>query len=208
MPFALRSDGRLGEAESGVGHREYLYLPEGSGEPSNANPHALPDLLDWDTAPFDEPVEFAGEIELTLKAKITALDTSWIAVLYDVPPQGGAVAITAGWLRASLSEVDPGRSRLGAPVLPCRQPIPVAPGRAITYRIPLVPNARHLPAGHRLRLVIASADEAGRSPTVLGFTHTVVREPTRNTVLNNSKLWLPLLPRAVANRSVEINQIA
>ena len=207
-PFALRSDSRLGEAEPGVGHREYLYLPEGSGEPSNANPCTLPELLAWDTASFDEPVEFAGEIELTLEAKITALDTSWIAVLYDVPPQGDAVAITAGWLRASLSEVDPEKSRLGAPVLPCRQPIAIVPGRATTYRIPLVPNARHLPAGHRLRLVIASADEAGQSPTVLGFTHTVVREPSRNTVLNNSKLWLPLLPRVVANRSDELNRVA
>ena len=207
-PFALRSDSRLGEAEPGVGHREYLYLPEGSGESSNANPRTLPESLAWDTAPFVEPVEFAGEIELTLEAKITALDTSWIAVLYDLPPQGDAVAITAGWLRASLSEVDPEKSRLGAPVLPCRQPVAIVPGRATTYRIPLVPNARHLPAGHRLRLVIASADEAGQSPTVLGFTHTVVREPSRNTVLNNSKLWLPLLPRVVANRSDALNRVA
>ena len=53
-----------------------------------------------------------------------------------------------------------------------------------------------LPAGHALRLVIASADEAGKSPTVLGFTHTVVRESSRNTILNTSRLWLPLLPHA------------
>lgn len=198
-PFALRSDGVLGDAEPADGHRGYLHIPAGSGEPAHANPHTLPDRLAWDTAPFGAPVEFAGEIELTLQAKITALDTSWIAVLYDVPPQGEAVAITAGWLRASLSAIDPDKSRLGAPVLPCRRPMAVAPGQAITYRIPLVPNARHLPAGHALRLVIASADEAGKSPTVLGFTHTVVREPTLNTVLNSSRLWLPLLPRATAD---------
>ena len=199
-PFTLRSDGVLGEAEPAAGHRDYLHLPAGSGEPSNAPAHDLPDRLTWDTVPFDAPVEFAGEIELTLDAQITALDTGWIAVLYDVPPQGEAVSITAGWLRASLSAIDPDTSRLGAPVLPCRQPIAIVPGQATTYRIPLVPNARHLPAGHALRLVIASADETGKSPTVLGFTHTVVRESSRNTVLNSSRLWLPLLPPA-ATRS-------
>ena len=200
-PYNLRSDAVLGDAEPAAGHREYLHILTGSGEPSNANAHTLPERLTWDTAPFGEPVEFVGEIELTLQAKITALDTSWIAVLYDVPPQGEAVAITAGWLRASLSEIDLAKSRLGAPVLPCRQPIAIVPGRATTYRIPLVPNARHLPAGHRLRLVIASADEAGKSPTVLGFTHTVVHESSRNTVLNHSQLWLPLLSREVTNRA-------
>ena len=197
-PFTLRSDGVLGEAEPAAGYRDYLHIAADSGEPSNANPHTLPDRLNWDTAPFGEPVEFAGEIELTLDAQITALDTGWIAVLYDLPPQGDAVPITAGWLRASLSAIDPDNSRLGAPVLPCRQPIAIVPGQATTYRIPLVPNARHLPAGHALRLVIASADETGKSPTVLGFTHTVVRESSRNTVLNTSRLWLPLLPSATA----------
>ena len=200
-PYNLRSDAVLGDAEPAAGHREYLHILAGSGEPSNANAHTLPERLAWDTAPFSEPVEFAGEIELTLQAKITALDTSWIAVLYDVPPQGEAVAITAGWLRASLSEIDLDKSRLGAPVLPCRQPKAILPGRATTYRIPLVPNARHLPAGHRLRLVIASADEAGKSPTVLGFTHTVVHESSMNTVLNHSQLWLPLLSQVVTNRA-------
>ena len=195
-PLALRSDGVLGEAEPAAGQRDYLHLPAGSGEPAHANPHTLPDRLAWDTAPLAEPVEFAGEIELTLDARITALDTGWIAVLYDVPPQGDAVPITAGWLRASLSAIDPDKSRLGAPVLPCRRPIAIVPGQATTYRIPLVPNARHLPAGHALRLVIASADESGKSPTVLGFTHTVVRESSRNTVFNTSRLWLPLLPHA------------
>ena len=199
-PFTLRSDGVLGEAEPAAGQRDYLTIPAGSGEPSNAPAHDLPDRLTWDTAPFGDPIEFAGEIELTLDAQITALDTGWIAVLYDVPPQGEAVPITAGWLRASLSAIDPDKSRLGAPVLPCRQPIAIVPGQATTYRIPLVPNARHLPAGHALRLVIASADETGKSPTVLGFTHTVVRESSRNTVLNSSRLWLPLLPPA-ATRS-------
>lgn len=193
-PFALRSDGVLGDAETAQGHRDYLYIPADSGEPANTNPHNLPDRLIWETAPFARAVEFAGDIELTLNAKITAHDAGWIAVLYDIPPSGEPQAITAGWLRASLSAIDPESSRPGSPVLECRTAQPIDPGKLRTYRIPIVPNARHLPRGHALRLVLASADETGKSPTILGFTHTVVREASLNTVLNSSRLWLPLLP--------------
>jgi hypothetical protein len=68
----------------------------------------------------------------------------------------------------------------------------------MTYRIPVVPNARRVPAGQRLRLVIASADETDNTPTVLGFTHVVVREASRNTIYSASRLWLPLLPLSAA----------
>jgi hypothetical protein len=63
----------------------------------------------------------------------------------------------------------------------------------------MVPNARHLAPGHALRLVIASADEADKSPTVLGFTHSVVREASLNTIMNSSRLWLPWLPETGSN---------
>lgn len=82
---------------------------------------------------------------------------------------------------------------LGAPVPDGRRPRAVPIGEQVTYRFPVVPNARHIPAGHRLRLVIASADETNKTPTVLGFTHVVVREASRNTIYRTSRLWLPLL---------------
>lgn len=154
----------------------------------------LPDRLTWQTAPFAEPVEIAGNIELALDASATAPDIGWIAVLYDVPPRGEPEPITAGWLRASLSTVDAANSRLGAPDLPCRVAESLRPGEQRSYRIPVVPNARHLPAGHALRLVLASSDEADKTPTILGFTHTPVREASLNSVMNTSRLWLPLLP--------------
>jgi putative CocE/NonD family hydrolase len=200
-PFALCADGRLAREEGEPGCREYLYLPSDSGEPSNANPPALPQMLIWETLPFESDVAFVGNIELTLEAEITAFDTSWIAVLYDVPPVGKAEAITAGWLRAAFSAVDETRSVRGAPVPDCRTPRAVPVGERVSYRIPIVPNARRVPAGHRLRLVISSADETDKSPTILGFTHVVVREASRNTVYSASRLWLPLLSVASDNRT-------
>ena len=205
--FALRADGALARDEGEPGFREYLYLPADSGEPANANPPELPARLVWETPAFDSDLEFAGAIELTLEARITAFDTSWIAVLYDAPPDGEPEAITAGWLRAAFWGVDEKRSVLGAPVPDCRAPRVVPVGERVSYRIPVVPNARRIAAGHRLRLVIASADETDKTPTVLGFTHVVVREASRNTIYSASRLWLPLLlPLAdppVSNSPVE-----
>ena len=193
-PFALRADGVLGREEGDSGSRAYLYLPADSGVPGNANPPRLPSSLTWETPPLAADLVFAGNIEIVLEAEITAADTGWIAVLYDLPPAGEPAPITAGWLRASFCEVDEALSVPGAPVLPCRTTVAIPRHARVTYRIPVVPNARRLAAGHRLRLVIASADEAGKWPTVLGFTHVVVREASRNTVFSGSRLWLPLLP--------------
>lgn len=203
-PFALCADGALAVEEGEPGFREYLYLPPDSGEPTNANPPELPAMLQWETRPFDADREFAGNIELTLEANITAFDTSWIAVLYHVPPVGEPEAITAGWLRAAFSAIEETRSVHGAPVPDCRIPLAVPVGERVSYRIPVVPNARRIPAGHRLRLVIASADETDKTPTILGFTHVVVREASRNTIYSASRLWLPLLLAPAADRTQSI----
>jgi hypothetical protein len=196
-PFALWADGSLSREDGEPGSRDYLYLPSDSGVPSNANPSDLPSSLAWDMPPLDRDLEFAGMIELTLEARMTAVDTGWIAVLYDVPPDEEPEPITAGWLRASLSAVDEERSVPGAPRVECHTPRSLPRGEFVTYRIPMVANARRVEAGHRLRLVIASADETHKEPTVLGFTHVVVREASLNTIASTSRLWLPLLPARV-----------
>lgn len=191
--FALRADGVLAADEGEPGCREYLHVPADSGLPANANAPDLPSTLSWETSPFVADQDIVGNLELSLQAKITALDTSWIAVLYDVSPAGEADAITAGWLRAAFSGVDAERSVPGAPVPDCQTPRAVPVGEKVTYRIPIVPNARRISAGHCLRLVIASADETGKTPTVLGFTHVAVREASHNTIYSGSRLWLPLV---------------
>ena len=116
--------------------------------PANDGPRELPATLVWETPAFDADLEFAGAIELALEASITAFDTSWIAVLYDGPPDGEPEAITAGWLRAAFSGVDQKRSTPGAPVPDCRTPGAVPVGERVSYRIPVVPNARRVVAGH------------------------------------------------------------
>ena len=197
--FALRADGLLSEAEGAAGSRTYIYLPADSGRPKNANPPELPQSLVWETAPMSENFDFAGDIELQLDATKTAFDTGWIAVLFDVPPAGEPFPISAGWLRASLSRVDEGKSKPGAPVLNCRTFIAVPVGERVVYRMPIVPNARRIAVKHRLRLVLASADEGHKDLALLGFNHTVVREASVNTIYSTSRLILPVLGQQKAD---------
>lgn len=93
---------------------------------------------------------------------------------------------------ATLRDVDDAVSCPGAPVLPCRQPKAVPIGDTVNYRIPLVPNARRIVAGHRLRLVLTSDDQRPDAPAIMGFRHGTVGTNTINTVLASSRLLLPV----------------
>ena len=114
-------------------------------------------------------------------------------MLRDVAPDGTATAITGGWLRASLREVDEAASRAGAPVLPCANPQPVPINEPVRYRIPLVPNARRFAAGHRIELLLTSDDQPKDVPVFLGYRHPPVGTTARNTIHAESRLLLPVL---------------
>jgi uncharacterized protein len=135
----------------------------------------------------------AGDIELQLSATSTASDTAWIVMLRDIAPDGTITNITGGWLRASLRELDTDASRTGAPVLPCRNPLPAPINQPVDYRIPLVPNARRFAAGHRIQLMITSDDQSQDIPVFLGYRHPPVGTTTRNTIHATSRLLLPVL---------------
>jgi uncharacterized protein len=81
--FALRADGGLAADEGEPGSREYWALGTGlnRARPSEIDP---PPLLTWTTAPLDEDLDVAGDIELRLVASATALDTGWIVVVSDI----------------------------------------------------------------------------------------------------------------------------
>jgi predicted acyl esterase len=135
-----------------------------------------------------------GDIELRLDASLSTTDGGWLVTLLDVAEDGRARTITAGWLRASLRTVDDAASRYGAPVLPCRDAVAVAPDELVSYRIPLVPNAFRFVAGHRIGLVLTSDDRAPSAPTILGFRHQPIEPASRVSVRSSSRLILPVLP--------------
>jgi predicted acyl esterase len=190
VELALAGDGRLGG--DAPGDRSFVVVPGSLPQPKGSP--GLRDLahLTWETEPLAAPVELAGPIELRLDATTTAQDTDWIAVLQEVEADGTAHDITSGWLRASLRAVDEAASAPGAPEIPCAQRLPVPAGELVAYRIALVPNARHVPAGYRLRLVLLGDDSPKDAPAMMGFRHTPLGIPARNTVHASSRLLLPL----------------
>ena len=190
--LALRTDGALADEEGQPGGRDYMVLGAGlnRAKPSEIDP---PSQLSWTTAPFEHDVDMVGDIELRLVASATAMDTAWLATLQDVAPDGSVSEVTGGWLRASMREVDEPASRPGAPVLPCRNPLAVPIGEDVTYRIPLVPNARRFAAGHCVRLVLTSDDQSSDAPVIMNFRHASVGTSSINTIRSSSRLLLPVL---------------
>lgn len=190
--LTLRADGLLGDDEGAPGSREFMVLGSGLGrvKPSAIDP---PSVLTWTSAPLSEDLDVVGEIELRLVASATAIDTAWIATLQDVTQDGRTCDVTAGWLRASMREVDEAASRPGAPVLPCRNARAVPLGEDVVYRIPLVPNARRFKRGHRIQLVLTSDDQDASAPAIMKFRHASVGTSSLNTVRSASRLLIPVL---------------
>jgi predicted acyl esterase len=189
---ALRADGGLSVDEGDAGSRQYMTLGGGLGRVA-PRPTDPPTMLSWTTAPLGADLDVIGDIELRLDAIATAADTAWIATLQDVAPDGTITEVTAGWLRATLREIDETASRPGAPALPCRRAIAVPVGEVVAYRIPLVPTARRYAAGHSIRLVITSGDQDPDTPAIMGFRHATVGTSSLNTILSSSRLLLPVV---------------
>ena len=194
-PLALRHDGALADDEGPGGERQLMVLGEGlvREKRSSIDP---PATLAWTTAPLKADLDMVGDIELQLDATSTASDTAWFAYLQDVDPAGTVVTFTAGYLRASLRQVDEAKSRVGAPVLPCRVAEPVPVGEIVKYRIPITANARRFKSGHRLRLLLASDDQDPAVPALLTYRHASVGTSSLNTVRSSSRLLLPVLGSA------------
>jgi predicted acyl esterase len=196
--WVLGADGVLCPAvdePAATGRRTFLTLGAGLNRP-HASPTDPPASLEWTSAPLGAPLDVAGDLELHLDAVATASDVAWIATLSDVAPDGSAAPVTAGYLRASLRAVDEAASRPGAPMLSCRTAEGVPVGEPVSYRIPLVANARRFAAGHRIRLTLTGDDQDPSAPAIMGFRHPSVGTSSLNTVAATSRILLPVLAAA------------
>lgn len=194
--FHLDGAGCLSAKSCDAGSRSYRHNPPDLMRPKGAPPTELPTMLEWETSTLTAPIDVVGDAELELEAAISATDTSWIVTLQDVAPDGSVVDITAGWLRASLRQLDDEASRPGRPVLPCDDPVAVNPLERTSYRIPLVSTARRFAEGHRIRLVIATDDVSPGHPAIMGFRHQTTTMQSTNTVFSSSVLLLPVITSA------------
>jgi putative CocE/NonD family hydrolase len=123
-----------------------LYLPNAQPGPCDARLlDDRADMLVYQTPSLERDTEVTGPIEVTLYASTSARDTDWTARLVDVHPDGFAVNLGYGIVRARY------RDGWSAPTL-------VEQNRIYEYVITLIPTSNLFKAGHRIRLDISSSD--------------------------------------------------
>ncbi len=147
------------------------------------------DMLVFTSAVLDEPMEITGPMSATLWAVTDARDTDWHVMLLDVHPDGRALRIQDGIVRARF------RNGFGRPELP-------EPGRAYRYDIDLWFTSLVLPPGHRLRVTVESAafPKYDRNLNTGGdnerdTTWVVARQRILHDAEHPSHVTLPLIPR-------------
>jgi uncharacterized protein len=103
------------------------------------------DILTYTTTVLEKDLDIAGPVRLVLYASSSAVDTDFSARLSDVFPDGCAIQLQSGILRARY------RDPVGEPEL-------LEPGRVYRLEIDMWATANRFKAGHRLRVDVSSAD--------------------------------------------------
>jgi uncharacterized protein len=156
-------DGQLRGEAPGAEHADtYLYdphrpVPTLGGRvmsPTTANAagpvdqrpaEARQDVLCYSTPVLDHPVEVTGHISLTLFVSSSAPDTDFTGKLVDVFPDGRAIFLTDGILRARY------RNSLA-------DPEPLTPEQAYEVTLDLSVTSNVFLPGHRIRLEVSSSN--------------------------------------------------
>lgn len=135
--------------------------------------------LTYTGEPFASATEITGQPKAILFVSSTA-DTAYFHVkITDVAPDGTSKWITDGGLRAERRNSH-------------SEPEPLTPGDVYRLGVDLKYMAYVFPAGHRVRVSVASADFQNAWPTAKAATNTIYRGATQA-----SHVVLPLMPRQV-----------
>jgi len=150
-----------------------------------------PDVLSFTSGVLGSDLEVTGPLTVTLHAATSADDTDFTARLVDVWPDGRALGIADGIVRA--------RYRDGS-----GQPAPVTPGRVYEYTIDLIATSQVFKAGHRLRVDIASSNfpcfdrnpgNGASSATATEQDFVVAEQTICHDGAQPSYITLPVIPR-------------
>jgi uncharacterized protein len=103
------------------------------------------DVLCFTSAVLTEPLEVTGHVSLTLYASSSAPDTDFTGKLVDVFPDGRAIFLTDGIIRARY------RKSLA-------EPEPLTPGEPCQLSLDLSVTSNVFLPGHRIRLEVSSSN--------------------------------------------------
>ena len=115
-------------------------------------------LAPFTTEPLAAPLEITGQVILRLRMACAAADPSVIAYLVAVDGKGNTFYITEGHLRLMQRKLATSEQTLHAYVK--KDALPVAKGEEMEADLTLFPTSVRLAKGMRLRLLLASGDDA------------------------------------------------
>jgi putative CocE/NonD family hydrolase len=192
-----RGDGMLGNDPPTTEERpdRFLYDPERpvpsvdpAGPWDRREIEARDDVICFTSEPLPEAITIAGPVTLELWAVSDAPDTDWTAMLVDVYPDGRAIGLCDGILRARY------RESLAEPRL-------LQPGGAERYAIAVGNIACRFDIGHRIRLEISSSNfpkydpnPNGSGPVALACETRVAVQQVLHDVAHPSRLMVTVMP--------------
>jgi uncharacterized protein len=151
---------------------------------------ARPDVLSFTSAALTEDLELTGPVTVTLHAATSAADTDFTAKLVDVWPDGRALSVTDGIVRARYRD---GSGRAA----------PITPGQACEYTIDLIATSQVFKAGHRLRVDVASSNfpcfdrnpgNGARAATATADDFVTAEQTVFHDAGRPSYITLPVIP--------------
>ncbi|MCW5983400.1 MAG: CocE/NonD family hydrolase [Bryobacteraceae bacterium] len=200
-----RGDGRLSwESPAGKATDSYSYDPDNPvpstggnnccGTPTPAGPmdqrpvSSRRDVLVYASDILADEVEVTGPLKVVLYASSDAPDTDFVAKLVDVFPDGRAINVAEGIVRARY------RESLSAPK-------PLEPGKVYEFSIDMVGTSNVFLKGHRIRVDITSSHfpQFDRNPNTgepfgTGSSVRVARQSIHHSAQYPSHVLLPVIP--------------
>jgi putative CocE/NonD family hydrolase len=122
-----------------------ILLASNAGPRDQRQSETRPDVLCYTTEPLVDPLTLMGHVEAVLFVSSSAEDTDFTVKLIDVWPDGRAMALTDGILRARYRES-------------LSDPTPLKPNTVYEIRVDAGSTAATFATGHRLRLEISSSN--------------------------------------------------
>jgi len=202
---SARGNGSLGAAApKGAASDQYSYDPDQPvptvggnnccGTPTLAGPkdqrpvEGRQDVLVYTSPLLDQPVAVAGPVKMRLFASTDGPDTDFAVKLVDVYPDGFAMNVAEGILRA--------RYRRGTDRMEL-----LKPGEVYEFEIDLIGTANVFQPGHRIRVDLTSSNfpQFDRNPNtgeVFGASSKVrvARQTVFHTNQRSSHMLLPVVP--------------
>jgi putative CocE/NonD family hydrolase len=149
------------------------------------------DVLSYTSGELDRDLEVIGPVEMLLYAASSAKDTDFIVRLVDVHPDGKAIFVTEGIIRARYRNSHEGDSTEL-----------LEPGEVAEYRIRMYPTAMVFKRGHRVRIDVTSSSFPRFSRNLntgedvgTGTRMQVAEQAVLHTDAYPSHVVLPIVPR-------------